>query len=146
MPNTTYGMIPTYGDFVMIKLFAGAFLTPRSIRSSSFIMHHLEAAILDQLGRLGKYLIASSIGPPFSGMLINSSPSTKNAKKLEWPLATCMRCPQQPILFCENGRIRPKGVNKGRIVFGQLIWLKAHKKHGLDHVIPACEKQLYPES
>ncbi|RDX65454.1 hypothetical protein CR513_55890, partial [Mucuna pruriens] len=29
MPSTTYEMIPTYGGFVMTKLFASAFLTPR---------------------------------------------------------------------------------------------------------------------
>ncbi|RDX99363.1 hypothetical protein CR513_17585, partial [Mucuna pruriens] len=43
MPNTTYGMILTYGDFAVTTSFAGAFLTPRSIRSSSFVMQHLEA-------------------------------------------------------------------------------------------------------
>ncbi|RDX92179.1 putative mitochondrial protein, partial [Mucuna pruriens] len=36
MPNTTYGMIRTYGDFVRIKLFIGEFLTLRSIRPSDF--------------------------------------------------------------------------------------------------------------
>ncbi|RDX77192.1 gag-pol, partial [Mucuna pruriens] len=92
MPNTTYGMIPTYGDFVMIKLFVGAFLMPRSHRSSSFVMRQL-ATIMDQLGRLGKYLIASSIGPPFLETPINSSPPVKNAKKLEWSLAKGMKCP-----------------------------------------------------
>ncbi|RDY06139.1 Pol polyprotein, partial [Mucuna pruriens] len=60
MPNTTYGMIPTYGDFVIIKLFVGALLTPRSIWSSSFVMQHLEAAIMDQHRRQGKYWIAVS--------------------------------------------------------------------------------------
>ncbi|RDX94124.1 Gag-Pol polyprotein, partial [Mucuna pruriens] len=70
-------MTPTYGDFVMIKLFVGAFLTPRLIRPSSFVMQHLEAAIMDQLRRLGKYLIVGSIDPPFSRTLTNSSPPAK---------------------------------------------------------------------
>ncbi|RDX93078.1 gag-pol, partial [Mucuna pruriens] len=56
-------------------------------------MQHLEAAIMDQLGWSGKYLIAGSTGPPFLGMLTNSSPPVKNAKKLERPLAKGMRCP-----------------------------------------------------
>ncbi|RDX67012.1 gag-pol, partial [Mucuna pruriens] len=86
MPNTTYGMIPTYGGFVMIKLFAGAFLMPRSTRSSSFVMQHLEAATTDQLRRPGKYLIMGSTGPLILGTLIISSPPAKNAKKLECPL------------------------------------------------------------
>ncbi|RDX86844.1 hypothetical protein CR513_31768, partial [Mucuna pruriens] len=64
-------------------------------------MQHMEVAIMDQLKRPGKYLIAGSIGPPFLETPINSSPPVKNAKKLEWPLAKGMRCPQQPILFCE---------------------------------------------
>ncbi|RDY13993.1 hypothetical protein CR513_00999, partial [Mucuna pruriens] len=87
MPNTTYGMISTYGDFVMIKLFTRAFLTSRPIRSSNFVIQHREAVIMDQPGQLGKYLIADSIGPPFLGMPINSSPPTENVKKLEWLLA-----------------------------------------------------------
>ncbi|RDY12444.1 gag-pol, partial [Mucuna pruriens] len=100
MPNTTYEMIPTYGDFVMIKLFIGAFLTLRSIRSFGFIMQLLEVAIMDQLERSGEYLIVGSIGPPFLGTLTNSSPPTKNAKKLEWPLAEGMRCPNNP--YCST--------------------------------------------
>ncbi|RDX95505.1 Retrovirus-related Pol polyprotein, partial [Mucuna pruriens] len=83
MPNTAYGMILTYGDFVMIKLFASAFLMLRSIRSSSFVMQHLEVAIMGQLGQPKKYLIAGSIGPPSLETLIDSSPPVKNAKKLE---------------------------------------------------------------
>ncbi|RDX88463.1 putative mitochondrial protein, partial [Mucuna pruriens] len=35
MPNTMFGMIPTFGDSVVIKLFAGAFMTPRLIQSST---------------------------------------------------------------------------------------------------------------
>ncbi|RDX69428.1 hypothetical protein CR513_51459, partial [Mucuna pruriens] len=85
MPNTTYGMILTYGNFAMIKLFTSVFLMPRSHRSSSFVMQHLEAAIMDQLKQPEKYSTASSIGPPFSGTHINSSPPAKNAKNLEWP-------------------------------------------------------------
>ncbi|RDY05599.1 hypothetical protein CR513_10544, partial [Mucuna pruriens] len=89
-------MIPTYGDFVMIKLFVGVFLTLRSIRSSSFVMQHLEAATMDQLGWPGNNLIAGSIGPPILGTHNNSSPPANNAKKLEWPLVNGMRCPNNP--------------------------------------------------
>ncbi|RDX62470.1 Retrovirus-related Pol polyprotein from transposon 17.6, partial [Mucuna pruriens] len=69
MPNTTYGMIPTFGDYVVIKFFAGAFLTPRSIQFSSSATQNLEAAIMDQLGLPGKCLIAGSIGPLFQRRL-----------------------------------------------------------------------------
>ncbi|RDX68423.1 Retrovirus-related Pol polyprotein, partial [Mucuna pruriens] len=85
MPSTTYGIIVTFGDSTMIKSFVGAFLMLRSNRSSNFVMQHLEAVIIDQLGWPGKYLVAGSIGPPFSETPINSSPPAKNAKKLEWP-------------------------------------------------------------
>ncbi|RDY10003.1 gag-pol, partial [Mucuna pruriens] len=57
MPSTTYRMTPTFGDFVTTKLFAGAFLTPRSIRSSSFVVQHLEVATMVLLGRSGRYSI-----------------------------------------------------------------------------------------
>ncbi|RDX78531.1 hypothetical protein CR513_41181, partial [Mucuna pruriens] len=100
MTNTIYGMIHTYGDIVMIKLFVGAFLTSRSIWSSNFVMQHLEAANMDQLGQPRKCLITSSIGPPFSGMPINLSPPMKNAKKLEWPLAEGISCPNS--LYCST--------------------------------------------
>ncbi|RDX65453.1 gag-pol, partial [Mucuna pruriens] len=63
-------------------------------------MQHLEATTMDQFGWPGKYLIAGSIGPPFLGMHTNSSPPTKNAKKLEWPLAEDMRCPNNP--YCST--------------------------------------------
>ncbi|RDX70969.1 hypothetical protein CR513_49732, partial [Mucuna pruriens] len=95
-------MIPTYGDFVMTKLFVGAFLTTRSIWSSSFVMQHLEAATMDKLGLPRKYLIAGSIGPPFSGTPIISSPLARSAKKLEWPLAEGMRCPSNLYCFAKS--------------------------------------------
>ncbi|RDY03299.1 hypothetical protein CR513_13130, partial [Mucuna pruriens] len=85
-----------WDDPYLWRLFAITFLTPRSIQSSSFFMQHLEAAIMDQLGRLGRYLIAGSIGPPFSETPINLSPPVKNAKRLEWPLAEGMKCPNNP--------------------------------------------------
>ncbi|RDX67055.1 Retrovirus-related Pol polyprotein from transposon 17.6, partial [Mucuna pruriens] len=71
MPNTTYEMILTYGDFIVTKSFGGAFLTPRSIRFSSFAMQHLEAPTMDLLGLPKKCWIADFIGPPFSETLIN---------------------------------------------------------------------------
>ncbi|RDY05483.1 Gag-Pol polyprotein, partial [Mucuna pruriens] len=99
MPNTTFGMIPTYGDLPTTKLFVGAFLTLRSIWSSSFVMQHLGSAIMDPLKQSGRYSIAGSIGPPFSEMSINSSPPTRNDKKLEWPLAKGMKCPNNPYCY-----------------------------------------------
>ncbi|RDX95673.1 hypothetical protein CR513_21778, partial [Mucuna pruriens] len=65
-------------------------------------MQYLEAPIMDQLGRPGKFLIADSIGPPFSRMHINSSPPVKNAKKLEWPLAEGMKCPNNLYYFAKS--------------------------------------------
>ncbi|RDY05762.1 hypothetical protein CR513_10358, partial [Mucuna pruriens] len=61
MPNITYGMILIFGDSAMIKLYASASQTPRSSRSSNFIMQHLEAGIMDQLGQPEKFLIAEVI-------------------------------------------------------------------------------------
>ncbi|RDX87015.1 hypothetical protein CR513_31571, partial [Mucuna pruriens] len=81
MPSITYGMTLTFGDYVMIKSYAGASRTSRSSRSSNFSMQHLEVAIMDQLGQPEKCLIMSSIGPPFSEMPINSSPPVNSAKK-----------------------------------------------------------------
>ncbi|RDX82100.1 Retrovirus-related Pol polyprotein from transposon 17.6, partial [Mucuna pruriens] len=82
-PNTTYGMIPTFRDSIVIKSFASAFLTPRSIRSSNYATQHLEAATMDQLGLLGKCLTVASIGLIFLDTLINSSPPATNVRKLE---------------------------------------------------------------
>ncbi|RDY01304.1 gag-pol, partial [Mucuna pruriens] len=96
MLSTIYGMIPTFGDFVTIKLFVGAFLTSRSTWSSSFVMQHLEVATMVPLGRLGRYSIVGSIGPPFLETLINSSPPARNVKKLERH-----EMPQVPVLFYE---------------------------------------------
>ncbi|RDX86167.1 Gag-Pol polyprotein, partial [Mucuna pruriens] len=66
-------------DSMTESLFTGASLTPRSNRSSNFVMQHQEATIMDQLGQPGKYLTAGSIGAPFSETPINSSPLAKNA-------------------------------------------------------------------
>ncbi|RDX79741.1 hypothetical protein CR513_39800, partial [Mucuna pruriens] len=46
---------------------------PRSIRSSNFVIQHLEATTMDQLGQPRKCLIAGSTSPPFLETLINSS-------------------------------------------------------------------------
>ncbi|RDX81293.1 Retrovirus-related Pol polyprotein from transposon opus, partial [Mucuna pruriens] len=70
MPSITYGMIHTFGDYTMIKSSTSAYQT----RSSNFVIQRLEAAIMDPLRQLRKYLIVGSIGPPFSETLINSSP------------------------------------------------------------------------
>ncbi|RDX98373.1 gag-pol, partial [Mucuna pruriens] len=59
-------------------------------------MQHLEAATMVPLGRPGRYSIAGSIDPPFSKTPINSSPPTRNVKKLEWPLAEGIRCLNDP--------------------------------------------------
>ncbi|RDX77900.1 gag-pol, partial [Mucuna pruriens] len=87
MSNTTYGMILTYGDFVVTKSFLGAFLTPRSIRFSSFAMQHLEAATMDLLGLLGKCWIAVS--------------TCEKCQKAGMTIRRRHEMPQQPILFCE---------------------------------------------
>ncbi|RDX69804.1 hypothetical protein CR513_51038, partial [Mucuna pruriens] len=85
MPSIIYGMILTFGDSTMIKSFAGASQTPRSNWSSNFVMQHMEAAIVDPLGWLGKCLIVGSIGLPFSKTLIISSPLARNVRKQECP-------------------------------------------------------------
>ncbi|RDX89807.1 pol, partial [Mucuna pruriens] len=54
-----------------------AFLTLRSIRSSSSAIRLLEAVIRDQLRLPGKCWITASTGPLFSGTLINLSPLAK---------------------------------------------------------------------
>ncbi|RDX79479.1 Retrovirus-related Pol polyprotein from transposon 17.6, partial [Mucuna pruriens] len=69
----------------VIKSFTGAFMTPRSIRSSSSATQHLKVATMDQLELLGKCLIAASIGPLFLETLINSSPPATNVRKPKWP-------------------------------------------------------------
>ncbi|RDX84915.1 Retrovirus-related Pol polyprotein from transposon 17.6, partial [Mucuna pruriens] len=53
MPNTTYGMICTFGGSIVIKSFASSFLKPRSTQSSSSTTQHLEVAIMDQLRLAG---------------------------------------------------------------------------------------------
>ncbi|RDY04767.1 Pol polyprotein, partial [Mucuna pruriens] len=81
-------MILTYGDFVVTKSFAGAFLTPRSIRFSSFAMQHLEAVTMDLLGLLGKdaYQLVSTC---------------EKCQKVGTAISRRHEMPQQPILFCE---------------------------------------------
>ncbi|RDX89336.1 pol, partial [Mucuna pruriens] len=88
MPNTTYRMIPTFGDSVVIKSFAGAFLKPRSIKSSSSATQHLEAAIMDQHGLLGidAHQFVSTC---------------EKCQKVEMAMNRRHEMPQQPILFCE---------------------------------------------
>ncbi|RDY10717.1 hypothetical protein CR513_04725, partial [Mucuna pruriens] len=79
MPSAIYGMIPTYGDFVMIKCISKS---------------------QDQFNPL-----VFSCNTWRRPLRINSddkesttlrSPPAKNAKKLEWPLAEDMRCPNNP--------------------------------------------------
>ncbi|RDX85103.1 Retrovirus-related Pol polyprotein from transposon 17.6, partial [Mucuna pruriens] len=77
-------MIHTFEDSTMIKSFAGASWMSKLIRSSNFVMQHLEATIMDPLGRLRKCSIVGSIGPPFSETLINSSLPIRNSRKQEW--------------------------------------------------------------
>ncbi|RDX71664.1 Retrovirus-related Pol polyprotein, partial [Mucuna pruriens] len=96
MLNTTFGMIPTFGNFVMIKLFAGPFLTPRSIRFSSFVMQHLEAAIMDQLGRPGKYLIPTIFKDAYKFVS-----TCEKCQKARVAITKRHEMPQQPILFCK---------------------------------------------
>ncbi|RDY13886.1 hypothetical protein CR513_01135, partial [Mucuna pruriens] len=102
MPNTTYGMIPTFGDSAVIKSFTGAFLKSRSIQSSTSSTQHLEAATMDQLGLLGKCLIAGSISPPFLEMLISLSPPATNVRKPEWPRTKSIKCPSNPSCFVKS--------------------------------------------
>ncbi|RDY09647.1 hypothetical protein CR513_05959, partial [Mucuna pruriens] len=42
MPNITYGITPTFGDYAVTRLSASAFLLSRSIQSSSSATQHLE--------------------------------------------------------------------------------------------------------
>ncbi|RDX90595.1 gag-pol, partial [Mucuna pruriens] len=87
MPSTTSGMIPTFGDCAVTRSSAGAFLKPRSIRSSSSATRHLEAAIMDQLGLPGKrsQIRLHLRKVPKAGLAMN--------RRHEMP--------QQPIQFCE---------------------------------------------
>ncbi|RDX70236.1 Retrovirus-related Pol polyprotein, partial [Mucuna pruriens] len=68
MPNTTYGMIPTFGDFAMIKSFVAS-------RGSHYGSTRTARKVLD----------CGSIGPLFSEMLISLSTPATNSRKPEWP-------------------------------------------------------------
>ncbi|RDX85942.1 Gag-Pol polyprotein, partial [Mucuna pruriens] len=76
--SITYGMIPIFGDFTVIKSLTIAFRISRSSRSSIFIIWHLEVATTDQVGRSKKYSTMGSIGPPFSETLTNMSQPMNN--------------------------------------------------------------------
>ncbi|RDX74449.1 hypothetical protein CR513_45807, partial [Mucuna pruriens] len=78
------------------KMMPSVFLMPKSTRSSCFVIQHLEVATMVPLGWRGRYSIGGSIGPPFLEMPSNSSPPTRNVKKLEWPLVEGMKCPNNP--------------------------------------------------
>ncbi|RDX98376.1 hypothetical protein CR513_18719, partial [Mucuna pruriens] len=88
MPNITFGMIPTFGDCAATNLFAGAFPTPRSIRSSNFAIRHLEAATMDRLGQPGKD----------AHQFISTY---ERCQKAWMAMNRRHEMPQQPILFCE---------------------------------------------
>ncbi|RDY14187.1 hypothetical protein CR513_00776, partial [Mucuna pruriens] len=57
------------------------FQTPRTIRSSTFVMQHLEAVIMDQLEQPEKWWTVGSTGPPFFEIPINLSHPTNNVRK-----------------------------------------------------------------
>ncbi|RDX83599.1 hypothetical protein CR513_35470, partial [Mucuna pruriens] len=94
-----YGMIRMFGDFVVARLFAGAFWTTRSNRSSSFAIRHPEAAITDQVRRPEKYSTMGSIGPPFSETLTNMSRPANSVNELKWPSTIGMKCPNSRFCF-----------------------------------------------
>ncbi|RDX77050.1 hypothetical protein CR513_42884, partial [Mucuna pruriens] len=87
MLNTTYGMIHTFGDSVVIKSFTDAFQIPRFNRSSTFVLPHLETATTDQLRWPGKCLTMGSTSPPIFKTPINLTPSMNNVREQGWPLA-----------------------------------------------------------
>ncbi|RDX82143.1 hypothetical protein CR513_37109, partial [Mucuna pruriens] len=97
MLNTTYGMIHTFGDFVVIKSFVGAFWIPSSSRSSTFAIQHPKVATMDQLGQPRKCLTVGSTGLPFSKTPINSSSPMNNVRKKEWSLVEGMKCPSNQL-------------------------------------------------
>ncbi|RDY00219.1 hypothetical protein CR513_16634, partial [Mucuna pruriens] len=51
MLSTIYGMTGIFGSATTTKSFVGAFQTPRSTQSSTFVMQQSEATIMDQLGQ-----------------------------------------------------------------------------------------------
>ncbi|RDX98375.1 Gag-Pol polyprotein, partial [Mucuna pruriens] len=59
--------------------------------------------IVGHTRQLGRYWIVGFIGLPFSGIPITSLPLASNAKELEWPLPTHMRCPSSLFIFVRFG-------------------------------------------
>ncbi|RDY14250.1 putative mitochondrial protein, partial [Mucuna pruriens] len=96
MPNTTYGMILTFGESVMIKSYAGESWTTRSIQSSNFVMHHLEEAIMDQLRQLEKFY-----WPTIFRHAYQFVSTYEKCQKAGMTINRRHEMPQQPILFCE---------------------------------------------
>ncbi|RDY04929.1 hypothetical protein CR513_11289, partial [Mucuna pruriens] len=74
----------------------------RSNRSSTFVIQHLEAATMEQLRQLRKWLTVGSTGPPFSKMPINLSPPMNNVREQGWPLAEGMKCLSNQLCFVKS--------------------------------------------
>ncbi|RDX85929.1 Pol polyprotein, partial [Mucuna pruriens] len=61
MPSIIFGMTLTFGDCAATKSSTGAFLKPRSFRSSSSTTRHLEAATMDRLGLPRKFGVPKAL-------------------------------------------------------------------------------------
>ncbi|RDX69700.1 Pro-Pol polyprotein, partial [Mucuna pruriens] len=96
MPSTTYGMILTFGDSIMIKSFTGAFLMPRSISSSTpgggqYGSTRMTREVLD----CGFYWLTI-----FRDTYQFVS-TCKKCQKAGMAITRRHEMPQQPILFCK---------------------------------------------
>ncbi|RDX70122.1 hypothetical protein CR513_50667, partial [Mucuna pruriens] len=69
MQSTTYGMIHTYGDYVMIKSHASVFQNPSSSWSFTSVLRQLEEAIMDPVKQPRKSLTVGYTGHHISGFL-----------------------------------------------------------------------------
>ncbi|RDX92237.1 pol, partial [Mucuna pruriens] len=85
-------MIPTYGGFVMIKLFAGAFLTSRSIRTRRRPL---------RINSDGQEVDCGFYWPTIFRDTYHFISSCKKCEKARVAISRRYEMPQQPILFYE---------------------------------------------
>nr|GFC46537.1 reverse transcriptase domain-containing protein [Tanacetum cinerariifolium] len=67
--NITSGTIPTFFEYVRIKLFEGVCMAKKLMISSNLVIKDLPGAIMVPISSLRKYLMSVSFGIPFIKML-----------------------------------------------------------------------------
>ncbi|RDX69642.1 pol, partial [Mucuna pruriens] len=96
MPNTTCRMILIYGDFVVTKSFASAFLTPRSIRFSTPRGGHYGSTRTAR-----KLLDFGFYWPTLFRDAYQLVSTCDKCQKAGMAISRRHEMPQQPILFCK---------------------------------------------